>query len=70
MEQTQTFEAFMEDAAVEEYVEETTKKQPIVGRIWMNEKCVSGYVVIAPGVTIKFAGSTDRNPTFIYLSKK
>ena len=55
---------------VSDAIDLNSKKQPIVGRVWMNENSVSGYVVIAPGVCLKFAGNTERNPCFLYLSKK
>jgi maltodextrin utilization protein YvdJ len=53
-------------------VEIKDKKSVIVGRVWIdeNQNVISGYVVVSPGVTIKFAGNLDNNPTFLYLSKK
>lgn len=58
-----------DEEAIIENSQETKSK--IVGRVWINEDVLSGYVVIAPGVTIKFGANIgEYNPAFLYLSKK
>jgi hypothetical protein len=49
---------------------EKSKAQPKVGRVWVNGNTLSGYVVVAPGVCLKFAGNLESSPTFLFLSKK
>ena len=41
-----------------------------IGRLWRRNNSMSGYIVIAPGVCIKFAGSLEKGTNWIFASKK
>jgi len=40
-----------------------------IGRIWLNDECISGYIVTCGNVCIKFAASTNSDVNWIYPSK-
>ena len=55
---------------LDELSKDLKEKSVIVGRVWIKNKVLSGYVVIAPGVIMRFGSNLDFNPSFLYLSKK
>lgn len=55
---------------METFAEDIKMKSVIVGRVWISAGVISGYVVVAPGKTIKFGGNANSNPSFLFLSKK
>lgn len=40
-----------------------------IGRVWIRNGSLSGYVIIGEGLCLKFGGSAFNGSNFLYLSK-